>query len=397
MRIFLKNNLVFIFLLLIITQIKAQIQYKSATIMFYNVENLYDTIQSADLINGTLHPNDPKYQISVPESEALKSGYEVYRGELSFTKLKGKKVIRKHILTDEFHYKGTKRWDSKKYTEKINHISRVISETGKSETQSMPVIIGLCEIENEQVLLDLCEAIKKKGGNYGFIHLNSFDARGIDVGLLYNKMRFIPLSQQRLFIDLPREDGYKNYTRDILLVEGLLDGEKMFFLVNHWPSRRGGEQKSLPNRLAAANVLKQAMDSLTNINPKAKIVAMGDFNDDSNSPSIKKGLNTISKKEKVTAGTYYNPAENLFKKGLGTIAYQDSFSFFDQQIISPGLITDEEGYHFYKMNVFAPPYLVTQEGLWKGYPFRSFSNDNYTGGYSDHFPVYTILIKKINK
>ncbi|QII70904.1 endonuclease [Apibacter sp. B3706] len=395
MRIFLKNIFVFIFLLLDNTPIEAQIRYKSATVMFYNVENLYDTIPSADLINGTLDPNDPKYQISVSEDEALQSGYEVYRDELSFNKLKGKKVVRKHILTDEFHYKGPKRWNTKKYKEKINNISRVISETGKAETQSMPVIIGLCEIENEHVLNDLCEAINKRGGIYEFIHLNSFDERGIDVGLLYNKTRFIPLNKQKLLINLPRQEGYKNYTRDILLVEGLLEGEKMYFLVNHWPSRRGGEQRSLPKRMAAAKVLKQAMDSLISINPKAKIVAMGDFNDDCTSPSIKKGLNTVSKKENVITGSYYNPAENLFKKGLGTIAYQDSFSFFDQQIMSPALIIDKEGYHYYKMNVFAPIYLVTQEGPYKGYPFRTFSNDNYTGGYSDHFPVYTILIKEI--
>ena len=99
---------------------------------------------------------------------------------------------------------------------------------------------------------------------------------------------------------------------------------------------------------------------------------MGDFNDDCNSPSIKKNLNTVSKKENVKIGSYYNPAEILFKKGLGTLAYQDSFNFFDQQIISPELITDKEGYHFYKMNVFSPAYLVTQEGSRKGYPFRSF-------------------------
>ena len=283
----------------------------------------------------------------------------------------------------------------KKYKEKINNISRVISETGKTETQSMPVIIGLCEIENEHVLNDLCEAINKRGGNYEFIHLNSFDERGIDVGLLYNKTRFIPQNKQKLLINLPRQEGYKNYTRDILLIEGLLEGEKMYFFVNHWPSRRGGEQRSLPKRMAAAKVLKQAMDSLISINPKAKIVAMGDFNDDCTSPSIKKGLNTVSKKENVTTGSYYNPAENLFKKGLGTIAYQDSFSFFDQQIMSPALVTDQEGYHFYRMNVFAPFYLITQEGPYKGYPYRTFSNNNYTGGYSDHFPVYTILIKEI--
>ena len=395
MHVFFKNSLVFIFFFTLSIQLNAQVKFKTATVMFYNVENLYDTIKSADLINGSLDPNDPKYQISVPEDSALTSGYTFHSDELSFAKLKGKKVVRKHILTDEFHYKGTKLWDSKKYKEKIDHISRVITETGKAETQSMPAIVGLCEIENEQVLKDLCEALKKKGGNYGFVHLNSFDPRGIDVALVYNKTKFVPINKQRLLINLPKEGDYKKYTRDILCVEGLLDDEKMYFFVNHWPSRRGGEQKSLPNRIAAAKVLKQAMDSLITLNPKAKILAMGDFNDDCNSPSIKKVLNTVSKKENVKIGSYYNPAEILFKKGLGTLAYQDSFNFFDQQIISPELITDKEGYHFYKMNVFSPAYLVTQEGSRKGYPFRSFSNDNYIGGYSDHFPVYTVLIKEV--
>ncbi|TWP29861.1 endonuclease [Apibacter muscae] len=388
---------IFIILLVFIPKrINAQNNYKSATIMFYNVENLYDTIKSADVINGKLSPEDSLYQISIPEDSALASGLKIYRGELSFDKLKGKHVIRKQILTNEFYYKGTKVWNSKKYNEKIGNLTKVISETGREETKSMPSIIGLAEIENEHVLQDLCESLGKKGTKYNYAHFNSFDARGVDVGLLYNEKRFTLIHKKRIVIDLPPENGYKNYTRDILLVEGLLDGEKVYFLVNHWPSRRGGEQKSLPKRIRAAEIMKTAMDSILNIHPNAKILAMGDFNDDPTSPSIKKILNTVYKKDQVKSGTFFNPAEKLFKKGMGTLAYNDSFNFFDQQIMSPGFINNtSEGYTYYKTMVFSPFYLISQEGTWKGYPFRSFSGDNYTGGYSDHFPIYTILVKKI--
>ncbi len=391
----------FCFFVITFSEISAQDKtsksYKAATIMFYNVENLYDTIKSADIINGNLSPKDPKYQISVPEDSALASGLEVYKGELTFDKLKGKHVVRQQILTDEFYYKGTKLWNSKKYQEKLKNLAKVFSEIGKAETQAMPVIIGMAEIENEQVLADLCGELKKSyGKTYGFSHFNSFDARGVDVGLLYDKTRFVPTNEDRLIVNLTGATGYREYTRDILVVEGLLDGEKMYFLVNHWPSRRGGEQASMPRRIAAAEVMKKAMDSIQKVSPNAKILAMGDFNDDPNSPSIKKYVNTVAKKDKITEGTYFNPSDNLFKSGGGTLAYQDSFNFFDQQILSPGFVKgDDNGYHFYKMSVFSPSYLKTQEGPWKGYPFRSFSGNNYTGGYSDHFPVYTIIIKEI--
>lgn len=379
----------------IFSEMNAQKSYKTATIMFYNVENLYDTIKSADIINGNLSPEDKRYQISVPEDSALSSGLEIYRGELNFNKLKGKNVIRKHILTDEFFYKGSKLWNSKKYNEKIRNITKVFSETGKTETQSTPAIIGVCEIENEHVLKDLCNGMKNYGKIYDFIHYNSFDARGVDVALLYDKTRFIPINRKRLQVDLRNEAGYREYTRDILLVEGLLDGEKMYFFVNHWPSRLGGEQKSLPKRMAAAQVVKTAMDSILKINTSAKMLAMGDFNDDPNSPSIKKVFHTVFKKDQVKKDTYYNPAEYLFKKGMGTLAYKDTFNFFDQQILSPAFVNNKDGYTFYKMNVFSPAYLVSQEGAKKGYPFRSFSGDNYTGGYSDHYPIYSIFVTEL--
>lgn len=395
MRKIIKKSLIFLALTASIC-LQAQKQYKAASIVFYNVENLYDTIKSADIINGDLSPNDPKYEISVPEDSALASGLDVYRGELTFDKLKGKHVVRQQILTDEFYYRGTKVWNSKKYNQKIANLSQVFSEIGVKESNSLPAIIGLSEIENEQVLRDLCNAMKAKGGDFGFAHFNSFDARGVDVGLLYNKQRFSFISQKRFQVDLWGNNGMREYTRDILMVEGLLDGERMFFFVNHWPSRRGGEQASLPRRMAAAKVLKTAMDSIRNAVPNAKILAMGDFNDDPNSPSIKKGLNTTTNKSNVKEGYYFNPSEILFKKGMGTLAYQDSFNFFDQQILSPALTEANKGYHFFKMNVFSPAYLVTQYGQWKGYPFRSFSGDNYTGGYSDHYPVYTILMKELN-
>lgn len=379
----------------------AQKSYQAASIAFYNVENLYDTIPSADVINGNLPETDPNYQVSISIDSANALNLPDNKGKLTFDNLKGKHVIRRQILTDEFSYNGTKLWNSKKYNEKIKNLAKVLTEIGFSDVKSTPSVIGLCEVENDVVLNDLANAMKNKSGvEYGIVHYNSFDARGVDTGLLYNKKRFIPSSSKRLIVKLYDDaTGNRYYTRDILMVGGQLDGEKFYFFVNHWPSRRGGEQASRPNRIKAAEVLKQAMDSIQNSEPNAKLFVMGDFNDDPNNFAIKKTLGTVSKKDQASKEKFFNAAEELFKKGIGTLAYQDSFNFFDQQIMSANLANNKnkETYFFHKMNVFSPNYLVSQEGPFKGYPFRSFSGNNYTGGYSDHFPVYTVLLKEVKK
>lgn len=187
------------------------------------------------------------------------------------------------------------------------------------------------------------------------------------------------------------------YTRDQLLVSGMLDGEKIHFIVNHWPSRSGGEARSRPKRIKAAKLNKQIIDSLFSEDPYAKIITMGDLNDDPTSPSVKEVLKTKENREDVKLKELYNPMEEMHNKGIGTLAWRDSWNLFDQIILSKELLKkDYSSYRFYKAGIFNKSYLANPRGRYKGYPYRSFAN-GFTGGYSDHFPVYVYLIKEVSK
>ena len=203
------------------------------TIAFYNVENLFDTEN---------HP---------------------------FT------------FDDDRTPEGKDVWTEEKYRDKLNKISRVISEIGKEVTGTSPTIIGLCEVENRKVIEDLLNEEALKVSDYGIVHYDSPDRRGIDVALLYKKSIFKPTNSQsrRLMIYDFVDPEKRVYTRDQLVVSGLLDGEKMYFLVNHWPSRSGGEARSSYKRGRAASLNQKILDSLFQVDPYAKIISMGDFNE----------------------------------------------------------------------------------------------------------------------
>src|SRR5690606_102986 len=175
--------------------------------------------------------------------------------------------------------------------------------------------------------------------NYGIVHFDSPDRRGIDVAMLYQKKIFTPTNYKayELFLFDNNDRTKRIYTRDQLLVSGMLDGEKIHIIVNHWPSRSGGEARSRPRRIKAAQLNKRIMDSLFSKNPYAKIITLGDFNDDPTDPSIKKVLHAKSERDNLQMKELYNPMENLFHKGLGTLAYRDGWNFFDQIIISAEL------------------------------------------------------------
>lgn len=370
-----------------------------ATIGFYNVENLWDTIQSVDYIDATLPTHHPNFHRSVP-LDSLKH-LEItknYKGPWNYENIKGEKVVRKQSLSDEFTPKSAKNYTYEIYQQKLKNTAQVISEIGIKYTQTAPVVVGLVEVENRQVVEALVaqEALKKY--DYGVVHYNSFDARGVDVALIYQKKRFFVTNSYKKELILFREDGYREYTRDLLVVVGILDGEKVAFFINHWPSRRGGEAVSTPKRNAAATLLKQEMDAQREKNPNIKLIAMGDFNDDPVSPSFKNYLKAVgNEKELSDEYPYFNPMFKMYKKGIASLAYQDAPNLFDQIIYSKNLVSDKvtSEYTAYKTEVFAPAYLINKQGNFKGYPFRSWSGDQFTGGYSDHFPVFTILQKEV--
>ncbi len=379
-------------------QQKGQLR-KVATIGFLNVENLFDTIASADYIDGTKDFTNPAFHRSVPlDSLKYLETTEEYRGEWRNELLKGKKVIRHQILADEFTVKSAKNWNTKNYNQKIANEARVISEMGAQYTKTAPVIVGLIEVENRQVIEDLIKHPLLAKYDYGIIHYNSFDARGIDVALIYQKRRFTPTNSLKKEIKI-YNDGNRSYTRNILVATGFLDNEKIAVFMNHWPSRSGGEARSLPKRNAAAVVLKQQMDSIRLKDPTTKLFAMGDFNDDPVSTSLRKYLNAVLSPKDLSAETpYLNLMYPLYKKGVASLAYQDAPNLFDQIIVTGNVISDKVGkeYSVYKTEIFAPPYLINKEGNWKGYPFRSWNGDNFTGGYSDHFPAFVVLQREVN-
>jgi len=295
---------------------------------------------------------------------------------------------------------GNDRWTKEIYEAKLANMARVISEIGTDVAGTSPTVIGVCEIENRRVLEDLVNQKHLIGKNYGIVHFDSPDRRGIDVALLYQKKLFVPTNYKafELLLYDSNDRTKRVYTRDQLLVSGMLDGEKIHFIVNHWPSRSGGEELSRPKRIKAAQLNRRIMDSIFSENPYAKIITLGDFNDDPTNPSIKEVLNAKGERESLQLKEFYNPMENLFHKGLGTLAYRDGWNLFDQIIISTELAKkDFSSYRLYKAGIFNKGYLETPNGQYKGYPFRSFANV-YTGGYSDHFPVFIYLIKeKISK
>ncbi|NOQ91482.1 MAG: endonuclease/exonuclease/phosphatase family protein [Flavobacteriaceae bacterium] len=340
----------FLFTLLFIIQTPhcQNTKYKIRTIAFYNVENLFDTI------------NNP------------------------------------NTFDDDYTRKGKNHYTSKIYWDKIEKLSTVISQIGFDKTNTSPALIGLAEIENRFVLQDLINAEKLKNKQYQIIHFDSPDVRGIDVALLYQEKYFTPISQEKFEVKLWETSGKRIYTRDILLVSGILDNELIHIIVNHWPSRRGGHIKSNPKREKAAYITQQIISKINLENENAKIIVMGDFNDDPIDKSVKIGLKASTELELIP-NTLYNPMEKMYKNGLNTLGYRDGLNLFDQILMSDDCISLDKNYisfKFYKAGIFNPNYIITPKGRYKGYPFRSFQYNNYTGGYSDHFPVYVYLIKK---
>ncbi|MFC4721510.1 endonuclease/exonuclease/phosphatase family protein [Geojedonia litorea] len=324
-------------------------KFKIHTIAFYNLENLFDTI------------NDPvKFDEASPIMEL--------------------KVDRQHI-----------------YKKKVSNMAKVIADLGVDEARNSPAILGVCEVENREVLVDLVNDPQLLNKDYGIIHYDSPDARGIDVGLLYQKALFQPISSSKHELKI-YDDITKNrfYTRDQLLVSGKLDGDLIHIIVNHWPSRSGGEARSRPKREAAAKLNKLIIDSLQAVDPYAKIFTMGDLNDDPTNNSIKDILKAEDDRDKVGFKGIYNPYETMYKNGLGTTAYRDAWSLFDQILMTkPLLDKDYSSYKFYKASIYNKNFLTNKKGRYKGYPLRSFADGGFTNGFSDHFPVYVFVIKEV--
>ncbi len=290
-------------------------------------------------------------------------------------------IDQKNILDEEFTPNSAKAYNKTIFKLKRKQIAQTIHELGKQEQQDGISLIGLVEIENKYVLEELVKDSLIQKYHYKIIHFDSKDYRGIDVALLYHPIHFVP------YLYKPISLSIKNHqtdfpTRDILYVKGQLDQQWVHILVNHWPSRRGGASTSEKRRLWASEVAKVFIDSLKMTDPEANIIMMGDFNDN---PSDRSLLNI----------PLQNPFFNLFKKGYGSLAFNDQWSLFDQVLISDALMDPKNIITYYKSIIYRKNNRIETHGRYKGYPKRTWSGDQYNGGFSDHFPVSIILKLKM--
>ena len=335
--------------------------------------------------------------LCVTISEAQKKSYKV--SLIGFYNLENfYDTVNNPIVNDEeFLPNGERHYNTRIFLDKVGRLSTVIAKMGTEINPDGLAILGVAEVENDTVLNALVNHPNIKSRNLKFVHYDSPDARGVDVAMLYNPKYFKPLYSEPLFVKLPGGSKDSYYTRDILYVKGLLDGDTIHVFVNHWPSRLGGEERSAPARAAAAQVAKSIIDSLMAVNPLAKIVLMGDLNDDPTSPSVTKVLGAKGKIKDVKEMGLYNPWVELYKKGIGTLAYQDAWGLFDQVIISKAWLDKEQkNYHFSRAVIYNEEFLVQPTGRYKGYGKRTWDGMTYNYGYSDHFPVYVAMLKKVN-
>jgi len=283
---------------------------------------------------------------------------------------------------EEFLPEGLYGWTPGKFFSKLQSISKVLLSAGGWEP---PEIIGLAEVENQSVVSLLATRYPLAPFGYRTVHYDSPDLRGIDVALLFRPDKFQLLSSMPIAVKVPEEPLF--VTRDILYVKGVvLKRDTLHLFVNHWPSKLGGEKLSTPHRLAAARTLKKAVDSLMALNPASHILVMGDLNDVPGSTVVQSLISNAG----LTNNLMSAP---LQKKEKGSYKFSGKWSLIDQIIVSSALI-GENGLHVKDgARIFAPAFLLVPDEAFGGEkPFRSFLGPRYTGGYSDHLPVYVDLV-----
>lgn len=307
------------------------------TVAFYNVENLFDTRQD------------------------------------------------KTILDTDFIPTSDKKWDNKRYEQKLNKIAKAIASIGPEDHEYPPMVVGLAEVENKTVLQDLIDTDVLKDKDYAFVHYNSPDERGIDTAFLYRKNLITITDSRSRELVLETPEGNRDFTRDILQVSCNVLGEHILFLINHWPSRRDGWTSTADKRLEAAKQNTLIIEAAKTANANQRFIVMGDFNDDPKDASVR---------YLEQAAELYNPMEVLLTKRKGTTKHKGRWNLFDQILISNEFLKFQKKKLNYKSAaIFDPEFLKQQKGRYKGTPYRTFGGKNYTGGYSDHFPVYVMLEK----
>jgi len=294
---------------------------------------------------------------------------------------------------DEFTLEGARHWTWNKMAKKINGIFKVIMAVGEFDP---PVIVGFCEVENGFVIHQLIKETPLSKFDYRMVHRESPDPRGIDVALIYRPDRFQLLEKDFFKVIFP--DDSVRRTREILYAKGLMSKDTLHVFVNHWPSKFGGELESESGRYAAAYTLKHKVDSIRVFYPDARILIMGDLNDEPESDPVVKGFGACLTDDTLCSQNFVNITAILKQKGQGSYKYQGVWGIIDQIIVSRSLLTRKHKLYTTSANtnVFNAEFLLESDDAFVGKkPFRTFQGYRYYGGFSDHLPVYIDLLEKV--
>jgi len=287
-------------------------------------------------------------------------------------------------IDEEFTPTSKKKWNTERYNKKLNDLAKIVGAI------NYPEILGLCEVENKTVLNDFISKTSLKKYNYGIVHYESPDARGIDVALIYQKNYFHVLDSKKIRMDFPKEvSGEENYTsRDILYVKGIFAGvDTLHLFVNHFPSRRGGLKASEPKRLHVARFLKKEVDFILSKNKNANILMMGDFNDETDNNCITKVLEAKRTSKNATTTDLLNCSAKLDDEGKGTYNFRGNWNMLDQIIISGGLFFNKK-IKVGELGIFQEEWMMFKSDRNGWTPNRTYGGPNYYGGFSDHLPIY---------
>lgn len=330
----------FLLILIVSISLLSYAQTEDVTVAFYNVENLFDTV------------DDP------------------------------------NIFDEDFTPEGKKKWTNERYQKKLNDLAKVI---GSIHENSTPDIVGFAEVENRTVLEDLIKTKDLESTNYQIVHEDSPDARGIDVALLYNPAHFEYINHQK--IPIPLNTKYK--VRDILYVKGILFKTDTFHLfVNHWKSRSGGQQETESQRIQCAITLKNTIDSIRSTQPDANILVMGDLND---TPKDKSIYETLQANNDLKNGSLFNVMLPLAEEGLGTHNYRGEWNMLDNILVSNNLIQSEELFvKAHTGQIYSADWITYTSKSGNKSPNRTYGGPNYYGGFSDHYPIYVTILKTSN-
>lgn len=308
---------------------------------------------------------------------------------------------------NEFLPEGKNKWTQAKYEKKLHNMAKVIRSMADNNKR-WHTILGISEIENRLVIEDLVSQPEIADANYQIVHYDSPDRRGVDVALLYKPDQFTYLDSESIPFDFNSDIDFSDTdtsyfkTRDILMVHGLIAGEHFAFYVAHLPSRIGGKGGNLRSR--GAEIIYNHSRRMEAKYPGIKIVAMGDMNDNPTDDSMAKYLHGQERLENVTPTEFYSPYISMLKAGYGSLCYQGVWSIYDLELVNYNLahapngglkiqpVTKNHGKEYYGV-VFKRPWMTTQKGQYKGYPFRTFSNGAFVGGFSDHYPTYIVIGK----